>query len=132
MTPFMLSVQALLDGEPAPRPETQASRAGSVAVASDTQMLIRALAEQLVSEANAVLREHGDVISLTDECGPGALAFTLGYRGRSARVQTVMTGRAALGRLIIPGEPDGGPRRLAGDGEVKALVLSLIAGAPCR
>jgi hypothetical protein len=128
VTPFMLKVQALLDGGPAPSPDTEPSRSSSVAVAADTQVIFRSLAEQLVSEANAVLREHGDIISLADECGPGDLAFTLGYRDRAARVQTRLTGRTAVGRLVIGGETDDGPRQLATADEVQALRLSLLAG----
>jgi hypothetical protein len=122
----MLSVQAMLDGEAAPRPATMDSRPMAVPVATDVQVIIRSLAEQLVSEANAILREHGDVISLEDEVGPGELAFTLSYRGRAARVQTVMAGRSAVVRLILGGRPAGAPQQLTGEDEVQALVLSLI------
>jgi hypothetical protein len=130
MTPFMLAVQAVLDGDgDAPELETAASRTDSLAAATDIQMIIRSLAEQLVSEANAVLREHGDVISLVDECG-GELAFTLGYRDRAARVETVMAGRMAFGRLVIPGQVDDEPRQLATGDEIQALVLRLLADVP--
>jgi hypothetical protein len=137
MTPFMLSVQSLLDGdEPAPEAATVASQPAPVPLATDTQVIIRSLAEQLVSEANAVLREHGDVMRLDDEVGPGELAFTLGYRGRTARVQTQMAGRSALVSLIVAGRaatqgPQ--PRQLTSENELQSLVLSLIApssGAP--
>ncbi|MGD9985585.1 hypothetical protein [Pseudonocardia sp.] len=127
MTPFMHTVQALLDGEPAPVTGTEQSRPGPVPVATDTQVIVRSLAEQLVSEANVVLREHGEVIRLDDEVGPGELAFTLGYRDRAARVQTVMSGRSALVSLVVTGRPEEAPRRLAGDGELEALLLNLIA-----
>jgi hypothetical protein len=122
----MLSVQALLDGEPAPLPATAASRPLPVPTATDAQVIIRSLAEQLVSEANAILREHGDVLSLEDEVGPGALTFTVGYRERAARVQTVVAGRSAVVQLIIDGQAEDMPRQLAGEDELRALVLSLI------
>jgi hypothetical protein len=127
MTPFMLSVQGLLDGEPAPRVATAPSAPEPIPAATDTQVIVRSLAEQLVSEANAVLREHGDVIRLDDEVGPGGLTFTLGYRERRARVQTVMSGRSALVRLVIDGQADDQPRQLSSEDELRALVLSLIA-----
>jgi hypothetical protein len=127
VTPFMHSVQELLDGEPAPRVATVPSTPGPIPTATDTQVIVRSLAEQLVSEANAVLRGHGDVIRLEDEVGPGGLAFTLGYRERSARVQTAMSGRSALVRLIIDGKAGDQPRQLSSEGELQALVLSLIA-----
>jgi hypothetical protein len=127
MTPFMLSVQGLLDGEAAPRVATVPSAPEPIPAATDTQVIVRSLAEQLVSEANAVLREHGDVIRLDDEVGPGGLTFTLGYRERRARVQTAMSGRSALVRLVNDGQADDQPRQLSSEDELRALVLSLIA-----
>lgn len=127
MTPFMHSVQALLDGEPATAAHTEDSAPVPVPVATDTQVIVRSLAEQLVSEANAVLREHGELITLVDEVGPGELAFTLGYREHRAVVRTVMSGRSALVSLIIAGQHDEQPRRLSGEDELRALLLSLIA-----
>jgi hypothetical protein len=126
MTPFMLSVQALLDGAAAPHPATIDSRPVTVPVATDAQVIVRSLAEQLVSEANAVLREYGDVISLEDEVGPGELTFTLGYRQQAARVQTVMAGRSAVVRLILNGQSASAPQQLTSENELQALVLSLI------
>lgn len=126
MTPFMHSVQDLLDGAPAPRAATVPSVPGPVPAATDTQVVVRSLAEQLVSEANAVLREHGDVIRLDDEVGPGGLTFTIGYRDRSARVCTAMSGRSALVTLVLDGDAGAVPRQLSGEGELQALVLSLI------
>lgn len=130
MTPFMLSVQSLLDGDPPSPAATTDTRPVPLPVAADAQMMVRSLAEQLVSEANALLREHGDVLSLDDEVGPGALAFTLGFRDRAARIQTVMSGRSAEARLIIDGHFEDAPRRLSGEDELQALVLSLIDTAP--
>lgn len=126
MTPFMLDVQALLDGVPAPRAGTIESRPRPIPIATDAQVVVRSLAEQLVSEANAVLCERGDVIRLDDQVGPGELAFTLGFRGRTARIQTVMAGRSAVVRLVVAGEPDGRPRQLASEDELRSLVLGLI------
>jgi hypothetical protein len=130
MTPFMHSVQGLLDGDPVPQVATLPSTPGPIPVATDTQVIVRSLAEQLVSEANAVLRQHGEVIRLEDEVGPGGLTFTLGYRERSARVQTAMSGRTALVRLVIDGNAADQPRQLSSAGELQALLLSLIAVGP--
>ncbi|GEL24802.1 hypothetical protein PSU4_37560 [Pseudonocardia sulfidoxydans NBRC 16205] len=129
MTPFMHNVQALLDGEPAPATGTEQSLPTPMPVATDTQVIVRSLAEQLVSEANAVLRARGDVISLDDVVGPGELAFTLGYRDRAARVQTVMSGRSALVSLVVTGRQEEHPRRLTGEDELQSLLLNLIAPA---
>jgi hypothetical protein len=130
MTPFMHSVQGLLDGGPAPQVATVPSTPGPIPAATDTQVIVRSLAEQLVSEANAVLRQHGQVIRLEDEVGPGGLTFTLGYRERSALVQTAMSGRTALVRLVIDGNAADQPRQLSSAGELQALLLSLIAVGP--
>ncbi|MEW2505528.1 hypothetical protein ACQPXB_44455 [Amycolatopsis sp. CA-161197] len=130
MTPFMLAVQSLLDGEEAPVPATEPAAPRSVAVATDEQVIIRSLAEQLVCEANAILREHGPVFSLVDDSADGELAFTVGFSDRSARIRTAMSGREATVQLVIAGEPDDAPRRLAGDEELRALLLSLLTPAP--
>jgi hypothetical protein len=124
----MFSVQQLLDGQPAPRVVTIPSAPGPVPAATDRQVIVRSVTEQLVSEANAVLRGHGDVISLEDEVGPGGLSFTLGYRDRSARVQAAMSGRTALVRLVIDGKAGDESRQLSGQDEMQALLLSLIEG----
>lgn len=129
MTPFMLSVQALLDGQAAPNPVTSDSHPIAVPVATHTQMMIRSLAEQLVSEANAILREHGELLRLEDEVGPGELTFTLGFGERAARVQTVMAGRSALVELIVDGRPEATPRQLGSEHELASLLLSLIGTA---
>lgn len=138
MTPFMLAVRDLLDqGEaaahaPSPSPRTEASRIRPAAAAADTHLVIRSGAEQLVSEANAVLREHGEVISLVDECGPGGLAFTLGYRDRTVRVETVIAAGLALSRLVVQDQPGDEPRQLTTGDQMQALVLNLLADTPHR
>jgi len=130
MTPFMLAVREILDGQAtALRPSVTGSALVSASRAADAQVAIRSLAEQLVSEANAVLRDADDatsVITLDDECGPDALVFTLAYRNRSAQVRTDFRGRDAQASLIIPGVTSP-PRKLVSEAEVGALVLSLIA-----
>ena len=60
----------------------------------------------------------------------GGLTFTLGYRERSARVQTAMSGRTALVRLVIDGNAADQPCQLSSAGELQALLLSLIAVGP--
>lgn len=130
MTPFMLAVQSLLDGEQVAAPATAPSAEVSVAVATDTQVIVRSLAEQLVSEANAVLREHGERISLVDDSGPGELAFTLGYADRYARIETHVSGHSAVARLVRPGLGEDQPRQLTGEDELQALVLSLLVASP--
>ncbi|MBY8859355.1 hypothetical protein K7711_23000 [Nocardia sp. CA2R105] len=127
MTPFMLAVQELLDGTPAPEYRTEDSRPQAVAAATHVQVEIRSLAEQLVCEANAILAAQSAPITLVDDSGPGQLAFTLGCGDRSARVQTSLTGRTAVAQLLISGRAEHAPRRLTGEDELRALLLSLLA-----
>lgn len=130
MTPFMVAVRELLDGARAVVPHTQPSRRRPVPEATDTQVVIRSLAEQLVCEANAVLVDHGDTISLIDDSGPDEFAFTLGYRDRSARIKTTLSGRTGIAQLAFAGTPAAENRELGGEDELRALVLTLLAGAP--
>lgn len=124
MTPFMFAVRELLDGDAAPEFRTESSRPEPVAAATHTQVEIRSLAEQLISEANVIV---GGAITLVDDCGPGELAFTMGYRDRSARVRTALSGRTAVAQLLVAGEAEDVPRRLTDEDELRALVLSLLA-----
>lgn len=124
MTPFMFAVRELLDGDAAPEYRTERSDPQPVAAAAHTQVEIRALAEQLVSEANAVLLGE---ITLVDDSGPGELAFTMGYRDRSARVRTALSGRTAVAQLLVDGRAEDTPRRLTDEDDLRALVLSLLA-----
>ena len=125
----MIAVQDLLDGATALAPCTEPSRSRPVAEPTDTQVVIRSLAEQLVCEANAVLSDHGETISLIDDSGPNELAFTLGYRDRCARIRTALSGRTATAELVFAGAPARRSRELTGDHQLRALVLSLLAGA---
>ncbi len=129
MTPFMIAVRELLDGGPARAPHTQPSRRRPVPEATDIQVVIRSLAEQLVCEANAVLVDYGDTISLVDDSGPTEFAFSLGYRDRSARIRTALSGRTGIAELAIAGTPAAENRELGGEDELRALVLTLLAGA---
>lgn len=130
MTPFMLAVRGLLDGEEAPAVHTEPSATRSLAEAAHVQVEVRSLAEQLISEANAILREHGDVITLVDDSGPREFAFTMGFRDRSARVRTTMSARTATAQLVLADRPDPEPRQLSTEDDLRALVLGLLAGAP--
>ena len=126
----MVAVRELLDGARAVVPHTQPSRRRPVPEATDTQVVIRSLAEQLVCEANAVLVDHGDTISLIDDSGPDEFAFTLGYRDRSARIKTTLSGRTGIAQLAFAGTPAAENRELGGEEQLRALVLTLLAGAP--
>ncbi|MGW7410442.1 hypothetical protein ACWGI9_43415 [Streptomyces sp. NPDC054833] len=138
MTPFMLSVAEVLGQDPAagapPVPGTRPSEPTSTGTGADRQVAVRALAEQLVCEANAVLAEADDHLALTDELSVGELAFSVHYRGRTARVSTRFSDGTAYGRLVGDGLTATEPRELNGPEALTDLLLMLLveSGAPRR
>jgi hypothetical protein len=126
MTPFMERVAAAVTGgEQGGSPGTRPSEPRPVVIGADEQVMTRALAEQLVSEANAVLVSAGpgaagDVIDLEDELGEGRLSFVMRYQERYARVSTSFAHRSSVGRLHGVGADgaDQGGADEAGAGEV--------------
>ncbi|MCU0265816.1 MAG: hypothetical protein MUC45_06815 [Actinomycetia bacterium] len=131
MTPFMLRVAELVESEdldvPLPVPATVPSQRRSLIGGAEYQVGIRALAEQLVCEANAVLGDDGDQMSLTDEVVDDQLVFTVGYRGRAARVATRFSDGRAEARLVADGIPADEPRELAGTEALPDLLILLLA-----
>lgn len=137
MTPFMLRVAELLESDPdvaAPAPQTVPSQVTPVNAGTDRQVALRSLAEQLMCEANAVLGDDGDQMSLHDELLDGRLGFALAYRGRTARVETRIRDHTAYARLTGDGIADDTPRELAGPDALPDLLLRLLAesGVPRR
>lgn len=128
MTPFMLRVREVIDGDPAPQPRAEPSAPLPVAAGADRQVLLRSLAEQLVAEANSVLRSEGRFVELSDGTGPGGLFFTLRCGNRTARIDTVVTGGSALARVTAPGIAEDVPCRLTDEHDIEALLLTLIDG----
>jgi hypothetical protein len=130
MTPFMTRVAELVgadtDPDELPTPEMIPARSWDVGTGTDRQIAIRSLAEQLVCEANAVLVEAGDHLSLDDEVGGEELAFSIRYRGRAARVSTSYLGHRAYGQIIGDGLDTHEPRELAGPEALPDLIMLLI------
>ena len=147
MTPFMERVtEVVTGGERGGSPETRPSEPRPVVIGADEQVMTRALAEQLVSEANAVLvsagpsaagpRAAGDVIDLEDELGEGRLSFVMRYQERYARVSTSFAHRTSVGRLHgvgaggadQDGADQGGAGEVALDGpeQLERLILLLL------
>jgi hypothetical protein len=77
MTPFMLRVQAMAKGAAPTGPALVATMPRSVAQGTDRHVAVRALAEQLMAEANAVLGPS--VVELAD--GRGLCASPSGAAG---------------------------------------------------
>jgi hypothetical protein len=147
MTPFMERVtEVVTGGERGGSPETRPSEPRPVVIGADEQIMTRALAEQLVSEANAVLvttgpassgpasagpGAAGDVIDLEDELGEGRLSFVMRYQERYARVSTSFANRTSVGRLHgvgAGGTDQGGAGEVALDGpeQLERLILLLL------
>lgn len=132
MTPFMESVRAVAGGARPPR--AAAARRGGAGRPdpTTTHVLVRATAEQLVSEANAVLGDAGGDghIDLVDECQPGALAFTLVYGHRAARVRTVVPGAPTFGAAGAAGAGRDGGDAWAAPSASTARTAEAAAGGP--
>jgi len=77
MTPFMLRVQAMAEGAAPTGPGLVATKPRSVAQGTDRHVAVRALAEQLMAEANAVLGPSA--VGLAD--GRGLCASPSGAAG---------------------------------------------------
>jgi hypothetical protein len=129
MTPFMTRVAEAVDGEAdVERPHLRPSVAKSVPVGADEQMVLRALAEQLVSEANAVLYDNPQHIELTDRLIDGQIGFTMSFGARTAVVRTAFDHHAAVGELEGFGGRNGDHLELAGLDQLENLILLLLCG----
>lgn len=130
MTPFMLRVAELVDAvsdpEVTPMPQTRISERIATGTGADRQVAIRSLAEQLVCEANAVLSASDDHLSLSDETLPHELAFSVGYRGRAARVSTTFENGTAVGRLVGDGFESELPVELESADALPDLLIRLL------
>ena len=148
MTPFMERVtEVVTGGERGGSPGTRPSEPRPVVTGADEQVMTRALAEQLVSEANAVLVSTGpsaagpasggpgtagDVIDLEDELGEGRLSFVMRYQERYARVSTSFERRTSVGHLHgvgagDAGHGDAGEVALDGPEQLERLILLLLS-----
>ena len=135
MTPFMLRVAEIVGtpkdqlpelDELAPMPETRISRRIATGTGADRQVAIRSLAEQLVSEANAILGQADDRLELVDETLPHELAFSVTHRGRAARVSTTFEDGTAYGRLVGDGFESELPQELEGPDALPDLIVRLL------
>lgn len=133
MTPFMVRVAEIVGADPeqageplAPMPLTRISQKIATSTGADRQVAIRALAEQLVCEANAVLPHADDHLSLVDEILPSELAFRVGYRGRAARCSMTFADGTAYGLLVGDGFESELPHELDGPDAVPELLIRLL------
>lgn len=121
-----------IDDFPVPMPNTRISQKIAASSGADKQVAIRALAEQLVCEANAVLGHTSDQLTLVDETLPSELAFNVGFRGRAARISTTFADGTAYGRLVGEGFESELPQELESADDVPDLLMRLIveSGTP--
>ncbi len=96
---FMERVQRLVDGEEHPGPLRTVVRAPrSLADATDEWVALRAMAEQIVSEANAVVPVGWEHLHLDDEPASGGAALGLGFalHGPGGAVRITMRSEEGL------------------------------------
>lgn len=139
MTPFMIRVAELIGAEIDEQPEPLTYRTRLVTgvpvnVGTDRHMAIRALAEQLLCEVNAVLRGSDDQSGLFDEAGNGELAFSVTYRNRAVRISTrfedgIFEDGIAYGRLVGDSVDPAPERELVGPEAVADLLVLLLVSA---
>lgn len=134
MTPFMMRVAELIGAdvdepdEPL-RYRTRLSAGVPANVGADRHVAIRSLAEQLLCEANAVLTDSEDHLTLFDEVADGELAFSVSYRNRAVRISTRFADGIAYGRLVGDGVEPGPAQELEGPEAVADLLILLLVAA---
>jgi hypothetical protein len=126
---FMERVQVLVDGGPPPAELPMVMRAPrSIADANDEWVAQRAMAEQVVSEANAVLGPDRAHLELEDEVGRPELTFVL--RGPAGWLRVTMRSERGLAWIgcesSLPDVPEG--VELAEPQAFEDVVLRLLAG----
>ncbi len=132
MTFFMHRLAEVLgaeEPETAPEPPMRPAVAVARNEGTDRQIALRSLAEQLVSEANAVIVDPTSRLSLVDEVGGDELAFTIACRNHQARVSTHFEGGQTLGQVISDDLPQGEPRELVGPEALPDLLVRLVIAA---
>lgn len=126
MTLFMGEVQEALTGGRQASPTTLPSRMLPVAGVTDRQVALRALAEQLVGEANAVIGQAGTRVQLIDDAIDGQLSFTLRCGSRAARVQATVAGHHAIAELVAEQNGEPTTEELASHRDLELLILGLV------
>ena len=132
MTPFMQPVDDVLNENASAVPvETVPCSPRTLGDGLHHQVELRALAEQLVCEGNAVLRAHDLSLELIDTPDTERLAFTLVCGRHRAWLVTDVVGRTARARLDAP-ILGAGEREIAGPEALTGLLLGLIRAEQSR
>ncbi|NNG18940.1 hypothetical protein HJ590_05010 [Naumannella sp. ID2617S] len=136
MTFFMNRLAQVLSGEESteevPTPTLRPSRPGAVNEGVDKQIALRALAEQLVCEANAVIDDPAAHLTLHDEVGGNELSFTIRCGVHAARVTTVIDSAGAHGQIVSDNLPNEEPYELIGPEALPDLIIRLCLVADLR
>lgn len=132
MTFFMQRLAQVLGAsevEDVPPLPMRPSRAGQLGEGVDRQIAFRSLGEQLVCEANAIIADPADHLTLTDEVGGNTLAFTIRCRDHTARVSTLIQNRTAYGQIVTSDDPDDQPHELSDPEALPDLLIRLCVVA---
>lgn len=132
-TPFMLRMRDALTGDGGHSVlHFEPSRPTSVAFAIDEWFGLRARAEHVIAEANAMLHDSAERIELEDEFGTGHLGFSVRWRDREVRIGVSMD---APHRAHVTSDEPGWVDHDDPDGDVKPtdqdfledLAVSLVS-----
>jgi hypothetical protein len=130
MTPFMVRVAEAFgedfDPEDLPTPALRPSQYRTTGKGNDIHVAYRGLTEQLVCEANAVLANEDDHMSLVDDIIGNEMLYSVYYRGRAAVISTVFGEGTAYGRVVADGLDNSEPHELASRESVEDLLLLLL------
>jgi hypothetical protein len=130
MTPFMVRVAEALgedvDPNDLPTVALRPSVYRTTGQGNDIHVAYRGLTEQLVCEANAVLANEDDHMSLVDDIVGNEMLYSVYYRGRAAVISTVFGEGTAYGRVVADGLDNSEPHELAGRESVEDLLLLLL------
>jgi hypothetical protein len=130
MTPFMVRVAEALgddvDPDDLPTVALRPSVYRTTGKGNDIHVAYRGLTEQLVCEANAVLANEDDHMSLVDDVVGNEMLYSVYYRGRAAVISTVFGEGTAYGRVVADGLDNSEPHELASRESVEDLLLLLL------
>ena len=126
-TPLMLRVRDVLDGADRSTPlRLRVSPVQRIADATDEWFYLRARSEQVVAEANAMIRDRTAHVDLDDECGTGQLGFVLRRGSRSVRICMGQTGREGWVELQRSASVDEVPVEPEDQEVLEDLVVELL------
>jgi hypothetical protein len=127
-TPLMLRVRDVLDGADRSTPlRLRVSPVQRIADATDEWFYLRARSEQVVAEANAMIRDRTAHVDLEDEYGTGQLGFVLRRGSRSIRICMGQTGRQGWVELQRSAAMDEVPVEPEDQEVLEDVVVQLLA-----